>query len=290
MAPLPLPGFSSFTKSWHAEPYPFISPTRPELSAAGKNIVITGGGTGIGQAAGIAFAQAGANSIAIVGRRMEHLGTSATAIQAANPPTRVLFETGDVTKVESIRTALKNIVDKVGKIDVFVANAGMLPKAGPVYGYDEAQLRQGLEINVIGAFNSLQAFLPIAAPDAKVIYTGSGIGHWTPMAEVPGVFSYAAAKAAALKMVDYFAFENPHIHVVSIQPGIIATGINPDLSVGFDTVELPAHFMVWLASNEAEFLKGKFVWANWDAQELLARAEVIKSTMLLRVTLNGIEM
>nr|AMD38951.1 reductase [Fusarium sacchari] len=290
MAPLPPPRISSFTKSWHAEPYAFISPTRPELSAACKNVVITGGGTGIGQATGIAFAQAGARSIAIIGRRLEFLEASAMAIQAANPSTKVLFETGDVTKIESISTALKNIVDKVGKIDIFIANAGMLPKAGPVYGYDEAQLRLGLEINVIGVFNSLQAFPPLAAPGAKVIYVGSGIGHWTPMAEVPGVFSYAAAKAAALKMVDYFAFENPHIHVVSIQPGIIATGINPDITVGFDTVELPAHCMVWLASQEAGFLKGKFVWANWDAQELLARAKEIESTMLLRITLNGVDM
>ncbi|PNP51266.1 hypothetical protein FNYG_15912 [Fusarium nygamai] len=290
MAPLPLPGFSSFTKSWHSEPYPFISPTRPELSAAGKNVVITGGGTGIGQATGIAFAQAGAKSIAIIGRRLEQLQISAKVIQAANSSTQVLFETGDVTKLESISTAMKNIVDKLGKIDIFIANAGMLPKAGPVYGYDEAQFRQGFEINVIGVFNSLQAFLPLAAPGAKVIYVGSGIGHWAPMAEVPGVFNYAATKAAALKMVDYFAFENPHIHVVSIQPGIIATGINPDPSVGFDTVELPAHFMVWLMSEEAGFLKGKFVWANWDVQELQARAKEIESTMLLRVTLNGVDM
>ncbi|KAF9767503.1 hypothetical protein IL306_015324 [Fusarium sp. DS 682] len=289
MAPLPLRGLVSFTKSWHAEPYPFISPTRPELSAAGKNVVITGGGTGIGQATAIAFAQAGAKSIAVVGRRLERLEATAKAIQAANPSTQVVFETGDVTKLESISKALNNVVERVGKIDIFIANAGMLPKAGLVSGYDEAQLRQGFEVNFMGAFNSLQAFLPLAAPGANVIYVGSAIGHWSLMDEVPGVFSYAAAKAAAVKMVDYFAFENPHIHVVSIQPGIIATGINPDPTADFDTVELPAHFMVWLASEEAKFLRGKFVWANWDAQELLTRAEEIKSSMLLRVTLNGVE-
>ncbi|KAF4342067.1 reductase [Fusarium beomiforme] len=292
MAPLPLPGLVSFTKSWHAEPYPFISPTRPQLSAAGKNVVITGGGTGIGQATGIAFAQAGAKSVAIVGRRLDRLEASAKAIQSINNSTQVVFETGDVTEIDSIGTALKKVVEKVGMIEIFIANAGMLPKAGPVHGYDEAQLRQGFEVNFIGAFNSLQAFLPLAAPGANVIYVGSAIGHWSLMGEVPGVFSYAAAKAAAVKMVDYFAFENPHIHVVSIQPGIIATGINPDPTIGFDAepVELPAHFIVWLVSDEAKFLRGKFVWANWDAQELLARAEEIKSSMLLRITLNGVEM
>jgi hypothetical protein len=51
--------------------------------------------------------------------------------------------------------------------------------------------------------------------------------------------------------------------------------------------ELPGQFYVWLASPEAEFLKGKFVWANWDAQELMERAEEIKSTKLLSVILAG---
>jgi hypothetical protein len=55
-------------------------------------------------------------------------------------------------------------------------------------------------------------------------------------------------------------------------------------------VELPAHFLVWLASEEAKFLKGKFVWANWDAQELMARADEIQGSMLLRVSLNGVDM
>ncbi|KAF4968357.1 hypothetical protein FSARC_4303 [Fusarium sarcochroum] len=290
MASPPFPNFVSFTKSWHTEPYPFISPTRPELSVAGKNIVITGGGTGVGRAIGVAFAEAGAQSVAIIGRRLDRLEVAAQAIRAVNHSTNVLLEAGDVTKFESINAALKKIVDKVGKIDIFAANAGILATEAPVFGYDEAQLRRSLETNFMGAFNSLQAFLPLAAPGAKLLYTGSGIGHWAPFPEVPGVFSYAASKAAALKMVDYFAFENPDIHVVSIQPGIIGTEINPKITEGPDTVQLPAHFLVWLASDEAEFLRGKFVWANWDAQELLARADEIRSSSLLRVTLNGVDM
>jgi hypothetical protein len=55
-------------------------------------------------------------------------------------------------------------------------------------------------------------------------------------------------------------------------------------------VELPAHFLVWLASEEAAFLRGKFVWANWDAKELMDQADEIRSSMLLRVSLNGMAM
>ena len=239
MASVPLPKLVSFTKSWHSEPYPFISPKRPELSSAGKNVVITGGGTGIGKAVAIAFAEAGAKSVAIVGRRAGRLEASAQEIKAVSHSTDVLFETGDVANRESIETAFKNIVSRAGKIDIFVSNAGVLPKDGPVFGYDDAQLRSGFETNVLGAFNSLQAFLPLAAPSAKVFNTGSCIGHWQPQPEVPGVFSYAATKAAALKMFDYFASENPEIHVVTLHPGIISTEINPHIPNGPDTGTLP---------------------------------------------------
>jgi len=184
----------------------------------------------------VAFAQAGAKSVAIVGRRLDRLETAAEAIKAAaGPSTQVFLETGDVTKRESVETARRDIVNKVGRIDIFVANAGVLPREAPVVGYDEADLRYSLETNVLGPFNSLQAFRRWAAPGAKLFNIGSSIGHWAPLPEVPGAFGYAAAKAAALKMFDYFAFENPDIHVVTVHPGIIATEINPNITVGADT-------------------------------------------------------
>jgi hypothetical protein len=55
-------------------------------------------------------------------------------------------------------------------------------------------------------------------------------------------------------------------------------------------VSLPSHFNVWLASPEAEFLKGKYVWVNWDVEELQARAEEIKNSLLLKVGLLGVPM
>jgi hypothetical protein len=53
---------------------------------------------------------------------------------------------------------------------------------------------------------------------------------------------------------------------------------------------LAAQFYVWLASPEAEFLKGKFVWVNWDVDELKARADEIKNSLLFKVILNGVPM
>ena len=47
---------------------------------------------------------------------------------------------------------------------------------------------------------------------------------------------------------------------------------------------------MWAASSEAAFLKGKYVWANWDVQELMARAEEIKGSRLLTWVIEGVEM
>lgn len=55
----------------------------------------------------------------------------------------------------------------------------------------------------------------------------------------------------------------------------------------FDLVSLPASFNVWLASPEARFLKGKFLWANWDVDELKAQAKEIEESTQLSIGLIG---
>jgi len=59
------------------------------------------------------------------------------------------------------------------------------------------------------------------------------------------------------------------------------------LEANSDLVSLPANFHVWLASPEARFLKGKFLWANWDVDELKARANELESNTQLNVGLVG---
>lgn len=52
-------------------------------------------------------------------------------------------------------------------------------------------------------------------------------------------------------------------------------------------VTLPASFNLWLATPEARFLKGKFLWCNWDIDELKSRAKEIESSRLLNIDLVG---
>ena len=59
------------------------------------------------------------------------------------------------------------------------------------------------------------------------------------------------------------------------------------MKLTFPLVSLPASFNVWLASPEARFLKGKFLWANWDVDELKARAKEIEASTELTIGLIG---
>lgn len=60
-----------------------------------------------------------------------------------------------------------------------------------------------------------------------------------------------------------------------------------DIELTLTLVSLPASFIVWLASPEARFLKGKYLWANWDVDELKAREKEIEESMYLNIALGG---
>lgn len=220
-----IPEFISFTKTWHTKPYHSISPLRPELPAKGKNVVVTGGGTGIGRAIAIAFAQARASSVSILGRRIDRLYSAAKEITAAaeHTGTRVLYETADLTKHEDVEKALAVFVGKVGKLSILVANAGAFPEPGPIATMDATLFMKGFDVKVLTCLNAIQAFMPVAAPDAMVFNISSAAGHIAP---IPGMSHYAASKAAGIKMVEYFSVENPDVYFAQIQPGVVATEIS----------------------------------------------------------------
>ncbi|KAF2220375.1 hypothetical protein BDZ85DRAFT_303780 [Elsinoe ampelina] len=280
--------FQSFTKTWHNKPYPAISPLRSELSAADKVVFITGGGSGIGKATAIAFAQASAKAVAIFGRRLGTLEAAAEEIKEVNPNTNVIAETADISNRQSLEAAFANALSKSGqsKVDVFVNNAGSLKPLNPVVSYPEADLRASIEGNLIGSYNATQLIVPHLSPNANFLNISSGIGHIKP---VPGLWVYSALKLATIKMFDYLQVENPDLNVYNIQPGVVDTDLNNVSDFpGEDDVNLPGQFNVWLASPEADFLKGKFVWCNWDVDELKSLSSEIKDSMLMRVTLQGL--
>ncbi|KAK5290617.1 hypothetical protein LTR99_011018 [Exophiala xenobiotica] len=92
-------------------------------------------------------------------------------------------------------------------------------------------------------------------------------------------------------MMYYFTAENPMLHIVNVQPGSVNTRMTEIAKFkGNDAAELAGHFCVWLVSPEAKFLKSKYVWANWDVDEMIARAEEIQNSTLLTWSVEGVQM
>jgi FlaA1/EpsC-like NDP-sugar epimerase len=79
---------TNVTKTTRKDVYPAISPSRPELSQAGKVVLITGAGTGVGFNIAKSFVQASADTVIIIGRRLEKLETAASTLKQINPTTK----------------------------------------------------------------------------------------------------------------------------------------------------------------------------------------------------------
>lgn len=262
----------------HKTTYPAISPLRPELSTKGKNALITGGGSGIGATIAKSFAKSGVTNLALLGRTSKTLLGNKTEIEKQYQ-TKVWTYVVDIADAESTRYAIEAYTKAInGKIDILVANAGYMPKAERITVADPADWWLGFEINTKGNFNLLRAFDHFSAPAARVIHVSS---RSTYMEFMEGFSGYRASKLAAYKLFSWYASENLDKVVHQFDPGFVFdTGMTGPTSpfealikekglVG-DDIELPSDFAVWLASDEANFLSGRFVECAWDVEELKA--------------------
>ncbi|EXJ79236.1 hypothetical protein A1O3_08737 [Capronia epimyces CBS 606.96] len=285
------PPFPSPTKRWHRTAQPSTSPSRPELSARGKSVIVTGGGsTGIGGETARYFAEAGASRIALLGRRQKPLLDNKAFINNKFPDVEVFTFSTDVTKKSDVDAAFSQFAG-TGKINVLVHSAATIGPKETVADADGEKYLEAIQTNLAGSFWVAQAFLHYAAPDAVAIT----INSWGAHLSLNDAFSsYCVAKLAVYRLWDTVALANPTLSVFHTQPGVVLTEMN--LSVGgaesfkdvkTDDVSLPASFNVWLASPEARFLKGKFLWCNWDVDELKAQAKEIEAGTKLNIGLVG---
>lgn len=214
--------FPSPTSKWHSEVYDSISPTRPELSAKGKTVLVSGGGTGIGAETALYFAQAGASRIALLGRREQPLLDTKATIEQKYPGVDVFVASTDINKKSDVDAAFANFLGDT-KLNVLISNAAL---AGPLDGVRDVDVdgfMNGIEVNIRGALHMAQAFLRHAAPDAVVVDVNSSAAH---MNFADKFASYSIAKFGVFRLWDYVSFNNPEMSVFHIQPGIVDTAMN----------------------------------------------------------------
>jgi NAD(P)-dependent dehydrogenase (short-subunit alcohol dehydrogenase family) len=180
-----------------------------------KNVVITGGTTGIGLATAKAFIGAGAN-VWITGRNAENLQKATTEINSSNLKTVV----SDTSKLTDILILEKAVVESGKKLDVLFLNAG-IATFEPIEKVTEANFDAQFNTNVKGHFFTLQKLLPHLADGAAVVFTSSTVATAANL----GASVYSATKGALNKIAQIAANElaGRKIRVNIISPGPILT-------------------------------------------------------------------
>lgn len=273
--------------SLHHDTYPFIDPTKADLS--GKSVFITGASKGIGRATAISFAKAGCKQIAIAAR--SSLDEVVTAIKSAakdpsNPPT-VLALTIDVTSASSVEAAAKEVSKAFdGKVDAVISNAGYLEHFQLVADMDPVDWWKSWEVNVNGTFLTAKYFLPMLLKSEIKLFVGvSSIGANLIR---PGASAYQTNKFAVCRFIEFLDQEygDQGLIATTIHPGGVLTDLAKAMPEELhaslvDTPELAADGLVWMAKERREWLCGRFVNGCWDYEDLEKRAgEVVERDLL----------
>ncbi|MCF0081032.1 SDR family NAD(P)-dependent oxidoreductase [Streptomyces lomondensis] len=200
-----------------AFPQPQPQNQRQTSPATPRTVLVTGAGTGIGRATARAFADEGAHVVA-VGRREGPLAET-----AAHDPSCISPLVADITAADGPETVVRTALDRHGRIDVLVNNAGIVTTES-LRTYTRAAVEPLLATNLLAPVLVTQAALPALEESRGVIVnvtTSVGQRGW------PGNSLYAAGKAALEVLTRSWAVELAPlgIRVAAVAPGAIDTPI-----------------------------------------------------------------
>ena len=239
----------------------------------GKVVAITGASRGIGAAAARVFAAAGAK-VALLARSEREIDALAAEIGPAALALRC-----DVADWASVQQAIATVVQRFGRLDVLVNNAGTIDPIARLADVDPAAWGRAVDVNLKGVFHGLRAAIPVmrAQGSGTIITVSSGAAR----AALEGWSSYCAGKAGALMLTQAAHLEEgPHgIRVLGLSPGTVATemqvkikasGINPvsqlDPAVHIPA-DWPARALLWMCGPEAD---------PWLGTDVMLRDEAVR--------------
>lgn len=216
--------------------------------------LITGASRGIGRAVAAAFAREGANVIAVARNRgaLEELDDEINDAGGAVTLLRL-----DITNGDKVDALGPTVLDRFGKLDIFVGNAGILGPLSPLTHVSERDWHQVLDINLTANWRLLRTLDPLLRQSdaGRVILVSSGAAqrcraYWGP---------YSVSKAALEALAKTYAHEveDTPVRINLLNPGPVATAMRAKAMPGEDPQELPqpedlAETFIQLALPECE--------------------------------------
>lgn len=248
----------------------------------GKNVLVTGGTSGIGQAIAVRFAEYGANVAINYRRSADEAAETEGQVQACAAKVRqegvrdVLVQ-GDVSNEEDVVHMLADTVDKLGGIDVLINNAG-IQISRPSEELSAADFDRVLAVNLRGAFmcarEAIRSFLATETPG--VIINISSVHQLIPK---PSYLGYSVSKGGMMNLTRTLALEyaGRGIRVNAIGPGATVTPINrawvdDPVKREMVTSHIPmpragdademAGVACFLASDDAAYITGQTIYVD----------------------------
>ena len=238
-------------------------------SMDGKTVVITGGGSGIGQATALAFAKEGA-TVAVADIDSE--GGEKTVRMISETGGSAVFLHCDVTKAGEVEAMVQKTVNAFGGLDYAFNNAGIAGLKSPIVDYDEDVWTQVLNVNLTGVWLCMKYEIPQMLKQGKgaIVNTASAAGF----VGTAGASAYTATKHGVVGLTKTVALEyaKAGIRVNAVCPGAIRTAMVERLMAEYPEMEkfyLDAHpvgrigtmdevagAVVWLCSDLASFVTG----------------------------------
>ncbi len=192
---------------------------------AGKVALVTGASSGIGQAAAICIAEAGA-AVAVSARRADRLAGLVERIEQAGG--KALAIPGDMAVEADARKAVRETVDKLGRIDILVNSAGIM-QAGGIENCDTDLYRRVMDINLFGTVYTCAEAVPLMLEQGggDIITISSLAGR----KGGPMTSAYSASKHAVNFMTDGMRQElgDRNIRVCTLMPGATTTEVGDSI-------------------------------------------------------------
>ncbi len=244
----------------------------------GKVAAVTGGGSGIGQAAAIRLAEEGC-SVAVIDRNRP--GADATAETAGRSGVKALAIEADVSSEDEVKAAFAAIGEEFGRLDVLVSNAGIFSaeRDSKVDGLTKSVWDEIVGVNLTGMYLSCKhgvALIKATAGKGAVVITGSPTGM---SGCTPANVAYGSSKGGVHGLSRVMAVDHAPegIRVNVVVPGFTLTPIvrelvadpkiyewqvqNIPLKRGAEPHEI-AGAIAFLASDDASYMTGSFMFVD----------------------------
>jgi len=231
-----------------------------------KKAIITGGGRGLGKATAIAFAKEGID-IAITGRNEAVLKETVSELEELG--IKAIYSVFDVSNYEDVKSAIKNIVKKLGSVDILVNNAG-IAAFGTFNEMEVNQWGQIIQTNLMGMYYVTKEVLPylINKNEGDIINVSSTAG----LNGNANTSAYSASKFAVIGMSESLMKEvrKYNIRVCTLTPSTIASGMSIELGIANkdsqDSVLQPEDFAELIVAGlklpRRAMLKNASLWST----------------------------